>query len=579
MIRLRMMPIRAYAAGLLLLCSSFPAWAQSADEAEALFREGYELLSAGGYAQALEPLGRAKAIYEKLPPSGDISAYMALYLGICHYQLAEYDKALAELREAVTRSDARGFQDVALSSVLYMGNVLFARNEYGLARDLYNDAFERAGEAGMTGYYASIYKGLADVYIAWGKYEDAAVSYRAALAEALSAGDANTELFIRDGLARALFSMGSLDEALEEAEKAHSIALASDSPYLYTVLDTLGIIHMYAGRNLDAENAFLKALNLAAAAGNAAEEARLYVHLGGVRHIRKDWDGAVQAYEQALSLFADLDRPDDESVCLTNLGGTAYAREDFAAAADYFSRSLELKENLRLTAEGFDRVRYQTAQYHVYQYLVLANARQEKWAEAFGIMETVNGRYLRERLGEKVPVLSGGGTGRAFPAFLGDDTAVMAFAGTSLEDYAVIVVTSKGYSGFTAPVSGVASGLSVHAGSFTSFEPLAAVRGLVVTAAAPAAAEGPAFSFYDAVRLYWTSLSVPAGNPAEAEARAAMSREFYGHFIGPVRNSIDGKKSLLLYPTGTCLSFRLKPSQAAAVHILSRISRFPIFPT
>ena len=59
----------------------------AASDAEAAFQEAIALFNAGEYEEAIRPLLHAKELYEALPPEQDISAYLALYLGISYYNL------------------------------------------------------------------------------------------------------------------------------------------------------------------------------------------------------------------------------------------------------------------------------------------------------------------------------------------------------------------------------------------------------------------------------------------------------------------------------------------------------------
>lgn len=551
-------------AAVLLLCVTCGAWAQTAGKAEQLFRQGMELFGKGSYADAVEPFRKSKEMYALLPPNKDISAYLSLYIGICYYQLLDYDKALPFFEDAVSDAKNKGFGDVAVSALVYSGNLVIAKNDYGRAFQFYTDGYDIAAELGLSTYYPSIFKGRGDVYIAWGRYEDAVGSYREALDAASAVGDGQIEMYIRDGIARAQFALGDLDAAYAEAGAALDLATAAASPFEGAVLDTFGIIHLYADRLDEAEKAFRGALSFAVREKNTATQARLWIHLGGVRHRAKDFKGAEDAYLQALSLFGGLNRPDDESVCLTNLGGVAYAGGNYGKAKDYFERALEIKEKLRLTATGFDKVRYQAAQYHVYQYLILSQARLGKYRDAFELMEAVNSRYLREELGDA----EAAGTDLELPptGFMPDtDTAVIAFAGTSVGEYAVISFTDKGYGGFVGSAADLTEPVRRWAESFPEFTRKSGVqteelRGLAITKVESSGADigGPAtddadpgsYSMYDAIRLYWTALSEPPVSGSREKAVSEMGRLFYRSFILPIEDAIRGKKRLILIPDG-----------------------------
>jgi CHAT domain-containing protein/Tfp pilus assembly protein PilF len=545
-------------------------------EAEDAFQEAIALFNAGDYEEAIRPLLHAKELYEALPPEQDISAYLALYLGISYYNLGEYEPAVPFLTEAVEEGERGGYFDVVLSGVLYLAGVRYGMNQYGEAFALYEEGLGLAEELGYSNYYPSIYNGMGDVSMAWGKYEDALHWYQKALGAAAAAGDAQMEIYVTNGTALAYYALGEYKKALEKTEQNIKKAEETNSPYLVSVLNTYGIVLMRLGRYDDAETAFLRGLGSAERTGNRIEAARFYVHLGGVYQLRENFGASERAYKQAMELFRDLDRPDDESVCLTNLGGIAYLQKQYGSAEEYFVRALELKEQLRLTAEGFDRVHYQSAQYHVYQYLVLTYMKQDKYAAAFSTLEAVNGRYLREQLGETGAGIFGGAGGgvtpekepvyRVPPAA---ETAIIAFAGTMFEEHAVIVITRDGYDGFVRPASEIAEAAGQYADDFPSFSrgvvtrglkevessagessPLEVLQGKAVPAAEAGPSARPGFTFYDSVRLYRTALSSPAQSPIEEEARDELAREFYSHFIRPIEDALAGKEKLIIIPDG-----------------------------
>jgi len=546
-----------------------PAGVRDAEEA---FQEAVALFNAGEYEKAIRPLLHAKELYEALPPEQDLSAYLALYLGISYYNLGNYEPAVPFLTEAIEEGEGGGYFDVVLSAVLHLAGVRYGMNRYGEAFLLYEKALGLAEDLGYSIYYPSIYNGMGDVSVAWGKYEDALHWYKKALDAAAAAGDVQMEVYILNGTALAHFALGEYEKALETTAENIERAEETNSPHLLSVLNTYGIVLMRLGRYDEAETAFLQGLRSAEQTGNRMETARFYVHLGGLYQLGKNFGASERSYKQAMELFRDLDRPDDESVCLTNLGGIAYLQGQYGSAEDYFIRALELKEQLRLTAEGFDRVHYQSAQYHVYQYLVLTYMKQEKYRQAFSTLEAVNGRYLREQLGEEgeTAVLDPSPfTPYSSQASVALDTAIIAFAGTMFNEHAGIVVTREGYDGFVRSADGVTAAAKEYADAFPTFSRGVVTRGLKEVESssgesvslevlqgevAPAAEAGPApqpgFTFYDAVRLYWTALSSPAQSPIEEEGRDELAYEFYSHFIQPIEDVLAGKEKLIIIPDG-----------------------------
>lgn len=541
-------------------------------DAEAAFQEAIALFNAGDYEEAIPPLLYAKKLYEALPPEQDLSAYLALYLGISYYNLGNYEPAVPFLTEAIEEGEGGGYFDVVLSAVLYLAGVRYRINQYGESFALYEEGLRIAEDLGYSIYSPSIYNGMGDVSVAWGKYEDALHWYEKGLDAAAAAGDVQMEIYITNGIALAYYALGEYEKALAKTEQNIKKAEQLNSPYLLSVLNTYGIVLMRLGRYDEAEHSFLRGLRAAERTGNRIETARFYVHLGGVYQLRENFGASETAYKQAMKLFQDLDRPDDESVCLTNLGGIAYLQGQYGSAEDYFVQALKLKEQLRLTAEGFDRVHYQSAQYHVYQYLVLTYMKQEKYAQAFSTLEAVNGRYLREQLGEEGENALLDRSPQALEteqAPVAPDTAIIAFAGTMFEEHAVIVITGDGYAGFVRPASEIAEAAGQYADAFPSFSRGVVTRGLkevessagesapleVLQGKAPPAAEAgpahqPGFTFYDAVRLYWTALSKPSRSPLEESGRDELAREFYSHFIRPIEDALAGKEKLIIIPDG-----------------------------
>ncbi|HSV92287.1 MAG TPA: tetratricopeptide repeat protein [Desulfobacterales bacterium] len=160
--------------------------------------------------------------------------------------------------------------------------------------------------------------------------------------------------------------------------------------------------------------------------------ARELIHLGGVSQVAGDRQDAERQYREAVQACRAAGTKADEATALNNLGTLALDAGAWAQAADWLLQAIAVKEQLRSTAAGPDRMDYLASQISSYRWLVAARARGGDPAAAVEASELSKARWLSEQLG-----IDGGAGGfpgvRTLQAGLGERALILDFSNLDTE--------------------------------------------------------------------------------------------------------------------------------------------------
>ena len=173
---------------------------------------------------------------------------------------------------------------------------------------------------------------------------------RAMLARALrfagDAGDVDAEVRTLVAIAESRAQAGDIDAAVDEAERALSIA-GNESELRVAALTTRANIERRRGSAPDKANALYDdALSLAKASRLARWEARVLRHMASLNTERGELELARTRFEAALALYRDLGDRRAEATVLGNLGNVFLELVRDAEAATHHRMALETHRSL-----------------------------------------------------------------------------------------------------------------------------------------------------------------------------------------------------------------------------------------
>ena len=302
-------------------------------EADALNLQAGILGLLGDYPRALEGLGRALELVNRVPGQEVRRANVLSNVGALHTALGNYPQALEALQRAhdLLRAADPASRSAA-SNLISLGSVYEALGEQSKAGDFFVRAAHAARTAGDPLTAAAALNNLANHYVSARSWDEAVVAFQEALELARGAGATEYEVDNLGGLGEVYAALGDLEQAAE----AHTLALAAARAVGYRegecdALLNLGRDHLAAGRPERASGALGEALLLAREAGLQPPVCRAHELLAAAHEASGDFQAALahhRAFHKAeravfsaenerrtrhLSVQFDLERAEHEA--------------------------------------------------------------------------------------------------------------------------------------------------------------------------------------------------------------------------------------------------------------------------
>ncbi len=518
--------------------------AQDSRRADSLFSKGAALLQKGRYRESIPYLQQSMELYEQLPEASDNSAYAALWKGIAYYYLFDYKNAIRDCESALEKSRKKNIKELVLSSSLYLAQSYYAIDNWLKANELYLSTLEIIKENNNIEYYPSVYEGLGNVHYAWGKYDSAEKHYLEALEYALKSNVEESIVSLKLALGKIYHARYEMDKTIEAYNKILERPNIEKSRFYGIILNSMGMAYFQKNETDTALIYYQDALIIAEQQQNVIEMLRLYIHIGGVLHNKEKYNDALKYYNSALPLAEANQRTGDMSICLFNMGIAYVFLEDFDQAITYLIKSVELKEQLRISASGKDRMDYMAAVVHVHQWLASVYLHMGKYSEAIDILENTTAKYLREQLNQnsKGNILDFNGV-LNYQKGIPDTQAIIRFGSSSLPWHSILSITNNKINGiFTSPDDLLAL---LPPSSYSDFQKMdESHRGLTIIR--PERYSSTQMSFDDLIK-YYRMLLISKGNIRQIKR---IGRLLYDYLIEPVQNEIKDKDQLIIIPDG-----------------------------
>lgn len=307
---------------LLLATAASLAAADTAADAEELYRKAIGLFNEGRSGEAAPVLEQALALFEKArKPSRQVDAISLL--GLVEYYRAEYPAAERRFQQALDLARREGLAAQFAGIYNNLGLVRYAQGRHDEAIQLYRSAWEEHVKAGDAQAAAQSLGNIASVYLSASRFTESEQAYRQALESFLKAGDAPSVANTRLNLGLLYSTWGKYAEARAALEQglaeARRLSLRQSEAY---GLAGLGGVHFAAGQYDLAEQAYVSALRLDTELGLRLNVVSVTSSLGMVYQAWGLTDRALQSYRRALADAEKLGIP-DQAVSAAYLIGSA----------------------------------------------------------------------------------------------------------------------------------------------------------------------------------------------------------------------------------------------------------------
>lgn len=378
-----------------MLFAIHTVFAQTSDEAYALFKTGNDYFNAGDYNSAITYYAKAVPLYEKVYGTKHLyTADTYFFLGLSYSSIGNYNMAIPWLEKSLAVYDSsQGDASSAANALLSIGNVYFDWSDYDTALDYYQKSLSLRKRVSGENHKetANCYANIGLVYEFKCEYKTAlsyfqnsltirqkvfgenhlvtADSYHDIAAENYLLGnykDALDYFFkalnIRENIAgsssyEVAHTLGALStvyidtECYEDALWANDMAeqiyaelispASSDFAILY---NEKGRIYRELGDYNKALHYYIKSLEISQKlyGDKNVNTAREYLNIGSVYQAIGDYSRAIANLERSLeinrAIFGDVHI--DVALCYRTLGAVYRSRNDFDVALTYFNQAL-----------------------------------------------------------------------------------------------------------------------------------------------------------------------------------------------------------------------------------------------
>jgi CHAT domain-containing protein/tetratricopeptide (TPR) repeat protein len=331
---------------LLLVTAALLAAADTAADAEALYRTAIGLFNEGRGDEAAPALEQALALFEKArKPSRQVDAISLL--GLVEYYRADYPMAERRFQQALDLARGEGLASQVPGIFNNLGLVRYAQGRYEEAIQLYRSAWEEHVKAGDEQAAAQSLGNIASVYLSLSRFPESELAYRQAMDSFQKAGDApgvaNTGLnlgLLYSAWGKYAEARAALEQGLTEARR---LGLRQSEAY---GLAGLGGVHFAAGQYDLAEQAYLAALRIDTELDLRLNVVSVTSSLGMVYQAWGLTDRALQAYRRALADAEKLGIPDQAVYATYFIGSALQADGRLDEALTQFRSALEQAKRL-----------------------------------------------------------------------------------------------------------------------------------------------------------------------------------------------------------------------------------------
>ena len=276
------------------------------------------------------------------------------HLGVSHYYLGEYDRAL-QLNEARLSLAQELEDDETITSALNdIGVIYYVWGEHDRALEYYGRALELWRQNDDRHGMATGNNNLANVYHTAKRYEKALEHLERALALYREAGDAAQVASVLNNIALSQYELGLLDEALESLEQALEIVeRLDDRPGIAASLNNFGMVYGELEQHHESMDYYLRSLEVREELGDRSGVAVCISNIGSSYANLGEIDEALSYLNQGLALIRELNVREIERDIHLKLTEAYETKGDYESALESY-RQYDAIDN-DLTSESTAR--------------------------------------------------------------------------------------------------------------------------------------------------------------------------------------------------------------------------------
>ncbi|MCA9972873.1 MAG: PAS domain S-box protein [Anaerolineales bacterium] len=287
--------------------------------------------------QSLALSQEAHELATAVPPYKKGIAQALLSIGQCSVRLAAYDRAQAELLQALALFQALRLPGEEAYTWTGLGLIHWRLADYPTAVEYHLRSLRIFRAQGDRNGEAQALTNLGLVYGVTEKHEATLETYTQLLQLYRASGNRLQEGYTRNNLAMAWWQLQEMPKAQAEIEHSLQIAREMDSPaLLVAALDTAGTIYVSAGDVAGGLASFQRSAALADTHGYYHDRLTALLNMGRA-HVRLgQGEEALAAWHQALTLATQVGGRDEMRRCHEQLAQYYKEQGDAAAALAHF---------------------------------------------------------------------------------------------------------------------------------------------------------------------------------------------------------------------------------------------------
>ena len=283
-------------------------------------------------AYAAESLDLAEGLNDR-----DGQAVALNNLGIAHYYLAEYDKALGYYTRSLELAEQIGNDEVVAKALNNIGVIHYMWGEYDRTLEYYSRALENRKQAGDTHGIAVGHNNLGNVYYATERYDEALQHLSEALDLYTEVNDERLAASTLNNIGLLYHKVERFDDALESLERARVIEeRINDKPGLALSLNNIGLVYDAWGKYREALEYYRASLRVREEIGDRQGAAICRQNIGQAYSALGNFDRAMAYQTDALEIATELNIREMQRDAHRGLSETYERMGDFERALKSF---------------------------------------------------------------------------------------------------------------------------------------------------------------------------------------------------------------------------------------------------
>lgn len=522
------------------------------------------------YDQAITSYKQALDLYRKLDDAAGIPVIL-INLGRVYINKDEVNLGLHYFQQAQVFYQSLG-KDAEVANLLnQLGNLFAEGGQYDQAFTQFQQALAIYRKLNREVDVGASLVRIGTIYHSWGQTDKALEYYQQALSLAHQLGRESGVAFCLTAVGSVYANKGQFHKALEYFQQAMAIErkLGLDEEVAAN-LNNIGAAHLLMGQHEKAIDHLHQSVELYRKLGLETKTYETLFNIGTIYSARAQHDKALDIFWQVLENFRRINNGPSVASVLNSIGGVYFSMGQYDKAIEYYRGSIALREKIRKTATGDIRRDYLASVLGTYQHLAEVYAKTQDHQGLLEAIEQSRARLLAEQISGIEPELQ-------LPTLaevqqgLAADEAVLLFSNIDQDNVILMVITGSEVVVKELPKeSFLVQGQRFYKDKVLLL--LEKQRGFDVQMDGkkkPLLAQetGKKGDFETAVRYLRTSLihGTPAGEARgfnvvatakkqdgkeAVEAEHGLSRLFYDFLVGPVEESLAGKKKITILPDG-----------------------------